>query len=62
MCIRDRPSAAQILERMDRNDDQQISKSEAQGRLVEDFDRLDKDSNGFLSIAELNVKPPRKKN
>ncbi len=56
------PSAAQILERMDRNDDQQISKSEAQGRLVEDFDRLDKDSNGFLSIAELNVKPPRKKN
>ena len=49
------PSPEQILERMDKDNDQKVSKSEAHGPLKRDFDRLDKDEDGFLTSEELSA-------
>src|SRR5438132_11604781 len=45
----------QILQRMDKNKDGKISKSEAEGRIAENFDRIDTNKDGFLDRAELLV-------
>lgn len=45
----------QILERMDKNKDGKISKSEAEGRIAENFDRIDTNKDGFLDRAELLI-------
>lgn len=47
------PSADKILERMDTNNDQQLSKEEVQGPLARDFDRLDVNNDGQLTKEEL---------
>jgi hypothetical protein len=55
-----RPEPADIMRHMDTNNDNQISKEEARGPLVEHFDHLDVDHNGFLTIEELkNAGPPQ---
>ena len=38
---------------MDKNKDGKISKSEAEGRIAESFDRIDTNKDGFLDKAEL---------
>ena len=43
----------QILQRMDKNKDGKISKSEAEGRIADGFDRIDTNKDGFLDRAEL---------
>lgn len=48
------PSPDQIIEMMDKNNDQQVSKSEVHGPLERDFDNLDADNNGLLSKEELS--------
>ncbi len=42
-----------ILQRMDANKDGKISRSEAQGRILENFDRIDTNKDGYLDRAEL---------
>ena len=44
-----------ILQRMDINKDGKISKSEALGRILDNFDRIDTNKDGFLDRAELLV-------
>jgi len=56
------PSPAVLLERMDANKDNKISKAEAEGPLAADFDRLDANNDGELTEAELSkVKPKKRK-
>ena len=51
------PNSAKILEDMDANNDGEISKAEAKGPLVRDFDRVDVNGDGKLTVAELeNIK------
>jgi len=48
-----RPSGEETMRMMDTNKDRQISKSEAKGPLQQDFDRLDSNKDGFLSLTEI---------
>ncbi|GEM_PF-3161434 len=56
---RERPSAEQIIERLDTDDDGKISKKEAEqaerGRLAEDFDLVDLNEDGFIDLEELEL-------
>lgn len=56
------PTADEMLQNMDSNKDDKISKSEAQGPLQRNFDSLDKNEDGFLTKEELaEMKPPKRK-
>ena len=55
------PSPDQILARMDKDKNQKVSKAEAHGPLKRDFDRLDKDEDGFLTKEELAEMKPRRR-
>ena len=55
----ERPSFAQLLEMMDMDKDNQISKKEAKGPLSESFDRIDSNEDGYITEEELkNMAPP----
>ena len=54
------PNPQTILEHMDANNDGEITKAEAKGPLVRDFDRVDANGDGKLTMAELkNIRGPR---
>ena len=42
-----------LMKELDANEDGQISKDEAKGRIKEHFDRIDQDKDGFISRDEL---------
>ncbi len=44
-----------LLNTLDTNVDNQISKSEAKGPILQMFDKLDKDGNGMLNEEEINI-------
>jgi hypothetical protein len=48
-----RPSFDELLEMMDTNNDNKISKGEAKGPLYDQFSRIDSNSDGFLSKVEI---------
>lgn len=52
-----RPSADDIFEKLDTNNDGYIAKAEAEGRLAENFDTIDTDNNGYLTTTELENAP-----
>ncbi len=52
---------AQLLEKMDANEDGQLSKEEVKGRLKEKFTEVDTDEDGFISEEEFKKMPKRKK-
>ncbi|MFT5780589.1 MAG: hypothetical protein ACI837_003552 [Crocinitomicaceae bacterium] len=55
-----RPEPSQMMEQMDANGDNQLEKSEVRGPLLNDFDRLDSDGDGYISLQELeNAGLPR---
>lgn len=64
-----KPSPAQLITEMDRNNDGRLSKEEAQGPISSDFKNIDTDQDGFLTLKELNTaetnpgnRPPRPAN
>lgn len=54
---RQQPSVIELLTEMDEDKDGQLSRSEVKGPLEQDFDRIDLDKNGFLSVEELKNAP-----
>ncbi|MCH2224601.1 MAG: YHYH protein [Crocinitomicaceae bacterium] len=48
------PSPKIIMHQMDRDNDGRLSRSEVKGPLVNDFDRIDTNGDGFLTIQELS--------
>ena len=57
------PTFAQLLEKMDANEDGKLSKEEVKGPLKDDFDTVDADEDGFITEEELEnaPKPKRRK-
>lgn len=55
------PPPEKILEMMDKDNDQKVSKSEAHGPLARDFDRLDANKDGLLTKEELAMLKKRGK-
>ncbi|MFD2916145.1 YHYH protein [Psychroserpens luteus] len=53
----ERPSVAGLLSEMDANNDEKLSKSELHGPLLNDFSKIDKDNDGFLTKEELESAP-----
>lgn len=53
---RQKPSPARLVDMMDMDNDSMISKAEAQGPLAREFDSLDTNKDGKLSIDELGNK------
>lgn len=45
---------SELMQRMDRNTDGRIAESEARGRLKDNFDRRDRNSDGFITLEELS--------
>jgi Ca2+-binding EF-hand superfamily protein len=57
-----KPEFKNVLARVDTNNDGKISKSEAKGPLVNAFDKLDADGDGFITEKEFNeFVPPAQK-
>ena len=46
---RGQPDAEELLKHMDQNRDGKLSKDEVKGPLIQDFDRLDNNKDGFLT-------------
>ena len=51
------PSTDQLFAQMDSNKDSKLSKSEVKGPLANDFAKIDTDSDGFITKAELDKAP-----
>ena len=56
------PTYSQLLEKLDKDEDGKLSKSEIKGPLKDKFDTIDTDEDGFISEAEFKKapKPERK--
>ncbi|AFC22760.1 EF-hand domain-containing protein [Saprospira grandis] len=54
---KERLSPEERFEKVDANQDGQISQAEAKGRLKKNFATIDADQNGFISLEELKNKP-----
>ena len=64
-----RPSSAQIISEMDKNEDGKLSRDEVIGPIANDFKNIDSNDDGFLNLEELNKaeksqrnRPPRQTN
>lgn len=58
-----RPTAGELIAQLDANKDGKLEKLEAKGPIAQDFDKLDKDQDGFLSVDEIEAAgPPQRRN
>ena len=55
--LENRPSFAQLLEKMYANKDQMLSAAEVKGPLKEHFKKVDTDGNGFIDAKEFENAP-----
>lgn len=53
------PNPQSLIEEMDADHDNQISKAEAKGPLAEDFERIDANGDGLLTVAEISSTRPK---
>lgn len=51
------PGIDQLLSEMDSDGDGKLSKSEAQGPIANDFNKIDQNSDGFITRSELENAP-----
>ncbi|WP_339836985.1 EF-hand domain-containing protein [uncultured Maribacter sp.] len=54
------PTFTELLKKMDKDEDGQLSKEEVKGPLKDDFDKIDANEDGFLSKEELDNAPKPK--
>ncbi|MHA7944197.1 EF-hand domain-containing protein [Formosa sp. 3Alg 14/1] len=54
------PPAAELIEKMDANEDGKLSEDEVKGPLKEHFSDIDADEDGFLTLKELEEAPKPK--
>jgi len=54
---REQPSVIELLTEFDEDDDGQLSRSEVKGPLEQNFDQIDSNKDGFLSVEELKNAP-----
>ncbi len=52
------PNPQEMLKMMDTNKDNKLARSEVKGPMLQDFDRLDTDKDGFLTVKELESAGP----
>lgn len=55
------PQFSELLAKMDTNQDGQLSVSEVQGRLKDNFTTIDADGNGFITETEMKNAPRPKR-
>ena len=55
------PSVEVIFSQMDHDQDNQLSEEELEGPLKKDFSAIDTNSDGYISMEELNNAPKPKK-
>ena len=60
--MREIPTYAQLLERLDTNKDGKLAKSEMKGPLADQFSTVDTNEDGFLSEEEFNNAPRPQRN
>jgi len=58
----ERPSSSQIIVEMDSNEDGKLSKNEVKGPIADDFDTIDSNKDGFVTLDELNKASKNQKN
>lgn len=54
---KERPTFAQLLEKMDNDEDGKLSKKEVKGPLKKVFDKLDSNEDGFITEEEFKNAP-----
>ncbi|MBU2947501.1 EF-hand domain-containing protein [Zobellia uliginosa] len=55
------PSANELIEQMDANEDGKLSKDELKGPIKNDFVKIDTNEDGYLSLEELKNAPKPKR-
>ncbi len=55
------PSPKELIAQMDADEDGKLSKEEVKGPLRNDFDKVDLNEDGFLSLEELQKAPKPKR-
>ena len=53
-----RPAPEEMFKRLDKNGDGKIAKDEASERLAQNFDKIDANKDGFITIEELKAGRP----
>ena len=56
----ERKNFEELLEMMDTDKDGKLSKTETKGPLKEDFSKVDKNNDGFITKDELGKEPKKK--
>ncbi len=54
------PDPKTLIEQMDSNKDGKLERSEVKGPLLDDFDKIDLNEDGYLSLEELEKAPKPK--
>jgi hypothetical protein len=54
------PAPEEIIAKLDTDKDNKISKTEVQGPLAKDFDKVDKNQDGYITLEELKGMCPPK--
>ena len=51
---------AKLFEEMDANDDGRLAKLEVKGRMADNFDKIDVDGDGYITMEEMKSSKPKR--